>query len=101
MTSYADLTRDDPSRIKSFLQRRRLRDALGLVSGCHQARTIVDYGAADGEFCKLLTAQFRESTIWCYEPAEGLRSEAVRNLAGLDHITIIESTAPISSETCD
>ena len=101
MNTYADLTRNDPSRIKSFLQRRRLRDAIGLVSEVAPPRCILDYGAADGEFCKLLAAQFPESSIWCYEPAATLRSEALANLAGIDRITIVDSTSSMPGGSCD
>jgi SAM-dependent methyltransferase len=101
MNTYAHLTRDDPSRIKSFLQRRRLRDAIGLVSEYRPARRIIDYGAADGEFCKLLTEQFPEADICCFEPAASLRSEAAGNLAGLGRITIIDSTASLENGSCD
>ena len=101
MTTYADLTRNDPSRLKSFLQRRRLRDALGLVSSVPAPRTIIDYGAADGEFCKLLGEQFPGSEIWCYEPSASLRAEAAGNLAGRERIRVVASVASISKGSCD
>jgi len=101
MNSYADLTRNDPSRVKSFLQRRRLRDAIRLGSDYAKARRIVDYGAADGEFCKLLAAQFPDATIWCFEPAASLRSEAVENLRAVDRVAVVDSVSSIPSGSCD
>jgi SAM-dependent methyltransferase len=101
MKSYADLTRNDPSRFKSFLQRRRLRDAIRLGSEVANARRVVDYGAADGEFCKLLAAQFPDSRIWCFEPCAALRSEAVENLRAVDRVSVVDSVSSIASGSCD
>lgn len=99
--SYATLTRHDSNPLKRYLQRRRLRDALSLISGSGERRMILDYGAGDGETCRQLSACFPQATIVCYEPCEELREEAKGHLCGLDNLEIAGCWDDLPQGKCD
>jgi trans-aconitate methyltransferase len=86
--SYADITRNDKSFVKRFVQRRRLADAFSLIPKNINPRTIIDFGAADGELCRQLASRFPEARIFCYEPAISLRQEAVALLKDIPSVVI-------------
>ncbi len=98
--SYANLTRNDRNPLKRFLQRCRLRDALSLTA-CHDHQAIVDYGAGDGETCKHLAALFPHVRIFCYEPCQALREEAVEHLAGIPNAVIAAELHELPMGQCD
>lgn len=77
--AYAQLTRDDPSALKRWIQARRMADALRLVSPAHRLR-VVDYGGGDGELTARL-AEPPEAEAICFEPAVELRDQAEARLA--------------------
>ena len=52
---------------------------------------ICDFGAGNGELCKLLDSNYKNANIVCYEPAPRLYSEAQENLK--------ETTVKIISDT--
>ena len=85
---YADITRNDRNPIKRFFQRRRLSDALALAGMSASPRNIIDFGAGDGEFCRLLANRFPDARIFCYEPVSsapaGSRRSAERQSFGRD-----------------
>ncbi len=81
--SYADHTFGDPNAAKRWLQRRRLASAVAAGASGADPRTICDFGAGNGELCKLLGERFRQARIVCYEPVPYLLSEARQNLAAL------------------
>jgi trans-aconitate methyltransferase len=85
--SYSDLTFSDPNPIKRFLQRSRLTHAMRMARRVPAPRTILDFGAGNGELCKYLRSAFPHARILCYEPAPQLLEEARENLpstAGID-----------------
>jgi SAM-dependent methyltransferase len=79
--TYTEITFRDKNPLKRWLQRRRLIFALNLsrAQGASLG-SICDFGAGNGELCKLLKEQFPASDIICYEPAENLLDEARQNL---------------------
>ena len=89
--SYADITRNDRNPVKRFLQRRRLSDAISLIHCSTQPRNIIDFGAGDGELCRLLTARFPDSRIFCYEPTLSLRQEAAALLKDTPSVVIVNA----------
>ena len=86
--TYRDITRNDKNPIKRLVQRRRLADALSLVGSDARPRTIIDFGAGDGELCKRLAARFRGARILCYEPVAWLRAEAAALVADTASVVI-------------
>jgi trans-aconitate methyltransferase len=86
--NYADITRNDRNPVKRFLQRRRLSDALSLVEAHAQPRTIIDFGAGDGELCRILASRFPMAKIFHYDPAPSLRTEAVALLKDIPSVVI-------------
>jgi SAM-dependent methyltransferase len=98
---YADITRNDRNPVKRFLQRRRLADALSLVQSSVPPRTIIDFGAGDGELCRLLAGRFPESKIVCYEPTPSLRQEAAVLLSDVSSVVICASVDELSFAEAD
>jgi hypothetical protein len=98
---YADITRNDKNPIKRFLQRRRLSDALSLVRKIASPRTIIDFGAGDGEFCRLLAGRFPEAGIFCYEPTLELRQEAAARLQDIPSVVIVDVVEALPKNDAD
>jgi SAM-dependent methyltransferase len=88
---YADITRNDRNPIKRFFQRRRLSDALALAGMSASPRNIIDFGAGDGEFCRLLANRFPDARIYCYEPVSWHRQEAAVRLKDNPSVEIVDS----------
>jgi len=84
--SYANLTFNDRNFIKRWLQRHRLKSALALVPKFQKIDLIVDYGAGNGELCKLVASQYPNARIICYEPTPGLMDEAKVNLDSIKQV---------------
>ena len=100
--SYADITFGDRNPVKRWLQRQRLVSAINL-SGCSSLakETICDFGAGNGELCKLLARKCRDARIICYEPAPSLFSEAQENLGSIANIEFCLDPRSIPSGTID
>jgi SAM-dependent methyltransferase len=101
MPCYADITRNDRSSVKRFLQRRRLADALSLVQSGEPPKTIIDFGAGDGELCRLVADRFPESKVICYEPTPSLRQEAAVLLSDVPSVMICASIAELPIAEAD
>ncbi len=99
--TYAEITREDPSALKRFVQRRRYRDAAALLPENARVRRLADFGAADGEFSKTLARRFPQAAIFCYEPSAEFRAEAEQNLVGLRTVQILAETQSLPSESLD
>jgi SAM-dependent methyltransferase len=85
--SYADLTFQDRNPIKRWLQHRRLVTAADLAGSRLKApRLVCDFGAGNGELCKLLAARYEEARFACYEPAAYLLAEARENLKAVSRV---------------
>ncbi len=69
--SYSDITVRDRNPLKSYLQRRRLRDALSVLDGLDEgfAGKLLDFGAGSGELTRIIAGRFPRARVYCYEPA--------------------------------
>jgi SAM-dependent methyltransferase len=98
---YADITRNDRNAIKRFLQRRRLADAISLAQSSAPPRKIIDFGAGDGELCRLLAKRFPETEIFCYEPTPSLRHEAAALLKDIPSVAICATVEELPAAEAD
>ncbi|UVW30182.1 class I SAM-dependent methyltransferase [Massilia sp. H6] len=90
--SYTEGVFGDKNPIKRWLQRQRLRSALGLPRKARESvGCVLDFGAGSGELCKDLVHAYPNATIICYEPCSDLLEEARRELAGLPRIAFYAS----------
>jgi SAM-dependent methyltransferase len=97
--SYAELTFCDPNPIKRLLQRSRLSHAIRLAQMTPSPRVILDFGAGNGELCKLLRMTYPQMRIVCYEPTPALLQEAKQNLRhvqGVEFLSTLETIDPHS-----
>ena len=99
--TYADITHRDPNPIKRFLQRSRLIHAVRMAWGRPAPRTILDFGAGDGELCKHLRSAFPRSRILCYEPAPQLLAQARENLRASEGIKLLSHLKEIAPGSID
>jgi SAM-dependent methyltransferase len=97
--SYADLTRDDPSAVKRWLQERRLRAALALVPA--DARRVVDYGAGDAEVAARLVERRPELEAVAFEPTPALLEEARARTAALPGLRLVASETELETGWAD
>jgi PPOX class probable F420-dependent enzyme len=91
--SYSDITIRDRNPLKSYLQRRRLRDALSVLDGLKKgfAGKLLDFGAGSGELTRIVAGRFPRARVYCYEPAPDLLEEARRNLSGFENVVLVPS----------
>lgn len=105
MCSYASHTFKDKNYIKRLLQIKRLEHSfLWLKSHqINQEKTlkIIDWGGGNGELCKLLVDRFPEAQIFCYEPWEQMREEAISNLENFPGVKIIGNVSDLPPATFD
>ena len=90
---YSDITVRDRNPVKSYLQRRRLRDALSVLGDLDEgfAGKLLDFGAGSGELTRIVAARFPRAEAYCYEPAPDLLEEARQNLSGLGNVVLVPS----------
>ncbi len=81
--AYSDITFKDKNPIKRWLQSRRLVVASRIANGRFNPQCVLDFGAGNGELCKLIALQFPKAKIVCYEPTPSLMAEAKGNLSNL------------------
>ncbi|WP_347888327.1 class I SAM-dependent methyltransferase [Nitrosomonas europaea] len=67
-----------------------------LMRGGGDPHCILDFGAGNGELCKLIALQFPKAKIVCYEPTPSLMAEAKENLADLPQISFCSDLEKIS-----
>lgn len=85
--SYREGVFNDKNRIKRWLQRERLRTAIGAAAEERSnVRCVLDFGSGSGELCKSLIDEYPNATIICYEPCSVLLTEAKRELQGVPRI---------------
>lgn len=87
---YSGITVHDKNPVKSFLQRRRLRDALSVLDEDFAGK-ILDFGGGSGELSRILAASFPRARVFCYEPAPELLEEARWNLSGFENVVLVPS----------
>jgi SAM-dependent methyltransferase len=95
-TTYADITFNDPNPIKRWLQHARLRSAVRLMPTAVQ--TVCDFGAGNGELCKLLTAPGRD--VVCFEPGPQRMIQAHDNLRGYA-VRFTDDAATVADRSID
>ena len=90
---YSVITVHDRNSIKSYLQRRRLRDALRVLDGLDEGFDggFLDFGGGSGELSRIIAGRFPGAEVFCYEPMPDLLEEARRNLSGLDNVVLVPS----------
>jgi SAM-dependent methyltransferase len=64
-------------------------------------RAICDFGAGNGELCKLLAEQYEDAQLICYEPTPQLLIEARQNLSRVTNVELHQDTRSIPPETLD
>jgi len=84
--AYSDITFQDKNPIKRWIQQRRLVVATRVADGTFHPQCVLDFGAGNGELCKLIALQFPKAKIICYEPTQSLMDEAKENLADLPQV---------------
>ena len=100
--SYADITFKDANPIKRWLQRQRLVSAMNLYSSTRiTPKAICDFGAGNGELCKMLAARYPRAKLVCYEPTPYLLSEARQNLAAFSEVEFCQNIQNVKAETFD
>lgn len=100
--SYAAITFRDRNPVKRWLQRQRLVSALAAVGKQTPTPAVIcDFGAGNGELCKVLVKHYPQAGIICYEPAADLLAEAKENLRGLPGISFYRSISGLGNGSCD
>lgn len=99
--AYSDITFNDKNPVKRWLQQRRLVVATSLAEPQSNPRCIVDFGAGNGELCKLIASKFSRAGIVCYEPAPSLMVEASENLTDLPQIQLCSDIATVADGSVD
>ena len=74
--AYSDITFKDKNPIKRWLQQHRLAAAIRIADGKFHPECVLDFGAGNGELCKLIALQFPKAKIICYEKTQSLMDEA-------------------------
>ena len=100
--AYADMTIRDRNPLKRWLHRRRLSDALAVLSNTtsRDRLRILDFGAGDGELVRQM-ASIAPIAAWVYEPTPSVMAEAKESLSGLERVTFVESLASVESAFFD
>jgi SAM-dependent methyltransferase len=99
--AYSDITFNDRNFIKRWLQFRRLVVAVNLPNRELSPEMILDFGAGNGELCKLIAWRFPSAKIICYEPTPFLLAEARENLKHLSQITFVDDLRMVLNESID
>ena len=99
--SYSDITFKDKNPIKRWLQQRRFVVATRIVDEISNPQCVLDFGAGNGELCKLIALQFPKAKIICYEPTPYLMAEAKDNLNNLAQVYFCTDVAEIAQGSVD
>jgi SAM-dependent methyltransferase len=98
---YAEITFNDSNPVKRWLQRRRLAVAGALAGPLPADAAICDFGAGNGELCKLLASRHPAARLICYEPAPPLLAEARENLAALPQVEFCADLSAVGHQSLD
>lgn len=99
--SYADITFYDQNPVKRLLQQHRLTDAIRLNPHLQNVKTVLDFGAGNGELSKRLALFFPQAQIICYEPSPDLMAEAQKNVEGFKQIKFVTDIGTVSNDSID
>ncbi|MBC2835123.1 class I SAM-dependent methyltransferase [Paragemmobacter straminiformis] len=88
MTSYAELTHENPSRLKRFSHKSRFHRYCKFIGEASAGRTqlkLLDYGAGDGYlFAEIARRQIGSYELWAYEPVESQYLQLTETVSKLD-----------------
>lgn len=103
IVDYASLTTQDRNPIKRRLQNLRLQHSLHSLKETKPdfEGNMLDFGAGNGELFKRLAHRFPAATMYCYEPTEGYRQQAIANTGELVNVKVIGSTQQVPVESFD
>lgn len=96
--AYSDITFKDKNPIKRWLQQQRLYTASRIAAGMNP-KYILDFGAGNGELCKIIALQFPEAKIICYEPTPNLMDEAKENLVNLRNVVFCNELGELADNS--
>ncbi|POR11614.1 class I SAM-dependent methyltransferase [Diaphorobacter sp. LR2014-1] len=99
--AYSDITFKDKNPIKRWLQSRRLVVASRIADRSLNPQCVLDFGAGNGELCKLIALQFPKAKIVCYEPTSSLMAEAKDNLADLPQVSFCSDLEKMTEGSVD
>jgi len=100
--TYSEITFNDKNPVKGWLQRQRLVSALEAAKQLDRPPSVIcDFGAGNGELCKLLSEHYPNAHIICYEPTTGLLNEAKENLKEISNISFIQDVGGLKNESVD
>ncbi|WP_019141913.1 class I SAM-dependent methyltransferase [Noviherbaspirillum massiliense] len=99
--SYAEITFKDKNPVKRWLQRRRLVSAVQAVSRFKAPAVVCDFGAGNGELCKLLSRKYPNARIICYEPVNDLLLQAKENLSSIPNVEFHANLGSIQRMSVD
>ena len=100
--AYSEITFQDKNPIKRWLQQQRLVSALEAVKQRgHTPSVICDFGAGNGELCKLLSKRYPNAHIICYEPTVYLLNEAKENLKNILNISYLQNVDDLKNNSVD
>jgi len=103
LSSYADITTEDPNAVKRWLQNRRLDDALWHVEaqlGSGFAGRMLDFGGGDGALCRRFLTRFPAATVVSFDPSATMLQQAADGPGG-STVEVTDSTASIESGSID
>jgi len=101
--SYAEKTFKERNPVKRWLQQQRLVSAIKICRDPELPvpEAICDFGAGNGELCKLLAERYSAARIICYEPAPELLAEARQNLADVTRVELCQDIRGIAPGSLD
>jgi SAM-dependent methyltransferase len=99
--AYSDITFKDRNPIKRWLHQRRLAGATCIGDERLIPQCVLDFGAGNGELCKLIALRFPKAKIICYEPTPSLMAEARENLANLPQVDFCTDVANIADASVE
>ena len=100
--TYASFTFADQNPVVRWLQYQRLKVGLKLcVRLCKSPKVICDFGAGNGELCKVLAEKYPTASLICYEPESSMLDEARQNLNGVANVQFSQDIVDCPLETAD
>lgn len=100
--SYTEGVFNDKNPIKRWLQRQRLRSAVGAAAkDKSRVRCVLDFGSGSGELCKTLLDEYPNAQIICYEPCSVLLTEARHELRGVPRIAFYSAFSDLPTACVD
>jgi SAM-dependent methyltransferase len=101
--AYADITINDPNRVKRWVQRRRFRDAVNILRNAETRGTVdvLDFGGGDGELLRQCLLEYPSIRACLYEPTAALRREAEAKLAQHDRVRVVADLESLGDRRFD